>query len=402
MFSTFRADHSGRSPEVDSFSHLRLASSSNRFSSNVVHPTFDAGSHTHICRPPVNYSHPQIRRFAQRIPVLCALYFFLFAFSYLRFFQSDLMAQTQFWLSEGITVYHPLFSALLSATLLTLVGIFLGSILRWLPLRMKAAPWCLPFLLLGVLTHWHFPQFGDQGHAPSWWLMALFVTIWLLWLFVASFLVDSSKEKETFYTYAWPNALQLSVFTCMCLSLGNSDAVLHRTLRSARLLHADDCQLALDNARWERHPSHQLSALTALALSRTGQLGEQLFVYPQPYGSEGLLPHLADTLLFYNLPRAAGEHLGYKRGDRTSATRFLELIATMPKTHSEARDYQLCAYLLDRRLDNFSALLLASDTLSPMLPRHYREAMMLYRHFYPAADAAPPFDEELFAQFLEF
>ncbi|MBQ9559002.1 MAG: hypothetical protein IJV08_03355 [Bacteroidaceae bacterium] len=359
----------------------------------------------------MNYSHPQIRRIARRIPVLCALYFILFAFCYLRFVQSELMAQTQFLLSGGTTVYHPLFSALLCTFLLTLLGLFLGSLLRWLPLRMKASVWWPSFLLLGLLTHWRFPQFGDQGSALRGWTVALLVLLGLLWFFVARLFTDSSKERETFSTYAWPNALQLVLFTCACLSLGNTDVVLHRTLRSARLLHDGDCPCALDNARWERHPSRQLSALTALALSRTGQLGEQLFAYAQPHGSDGLLPALSDTLLFYNLPRAVGEHLGYKKGDKTRATRFLEVISAMPETHPEARDYQLCAYLLDRRLDDFAALLLASDTLSPTLPRHYREAMLLYRHFYPSVADAPdapspslghPLGDELTTQFEQF
>jgi hypothetical protein len=47
-------------------------------------------------------------------------------------------------------------------------------------------------------------------------------------------------------------------------------------------------------------------------------------------------------------------------------------------------DYRLCGCLIDRRLDDFVALLPkyyeVSDSVS--LPRHYQEALVLYRHLH--------------------
>ena len=328
----------------------------------------------------MNYTHPQIRRIAQRIPILCASYFAVFSFFYLYVFERDILAQTQFRLSEGTTVYHPFLAAFLCTLLLTFLGLFIGRLFHWLPLRLKASAWFLPFLLVGALTHWRYPEYGDTGTAPGWGTVALLLSAYVLWLFISRLWTDSSKERESSFAYAWPNGLQLIAFTVMCVCLSNTNIMLHRTLYAARQLSEGRYDQVLQAAQWEQHPSRQLSAMTALALSENNLLGEYLFAYPQPHGSEGLLPTMSDTLMCYDLPRAAGYHLGYKRGQCTSSTFFLKVIANMPKAQPAVRDYLLCAYLLDRNLEAFTAELGADAQEPDSLPRHYGEALVLYRH----------------------
>ena len=43
-------------------------------------------------------------------------------------------------------------------------------------------------------------------------------------------------------------------------------------------------------------------------------------------------------------------------------------------------DYELCAYLIDRDLNRFAVTLPKYYTVSQLLPRHYREALVLYNH----------------------
>ena len=331
----------------------------------------------------MRYFLPQIRIYAQGISILCATYFVLFAFLFTYSLQCDLLAQAQFCLSDGDTVYRPFVAATLSTFLITLVGGFLSFFMGWLPLRMKACVWFFPFLLVAGLTHWRFPQYGDVGSQPSWFWLVFVVLCYLILLFVGSRFVDSQKERETFPTYAWPNVVLLLLFTIISVSMSNTDITLHRTLRAVRHLSERQYEKVLADARYENLPPRQLSAMTALALSETNQMGEQLFSYAHPQGSEGLLPELADTALFFNLPRAVGEHLGYKRGPHTSATFFLEVASQMPKARPAMRDYLLAACLLDRNLNRFSDVLLQGDTLSTALPRHYREALLLRQQLYP-------------------
>lgn len=339
---------------------------------------------------------------ARRISVLCAVYFITFSFCFLYWFQCDLLEQTQFQLSDGTTVYHPLFAAFLCTFLLTGVGLLLSTLFRWLPLRTKALAWFPSFLLIGGLTHWRFSAFGDGGEAPSWFTVIVLLLLYAFGLFVARQSVNPTKEKEPLATFLGFNFFLLIVFTVLCVSVSNTDAVLHHTLRSAHCLNEQDNEGALRSAKWERHPSRPLSVMTALALSRTGSLGESLFAYPQPYGSQGLIPLAGDTALFCNLPLAVGKHLGYAKSDRTPVTFFLELTDTMPKATPAVRDYRLCAYLLDRRLDRFADYLLQGDTLSASLPLHYREAWLLCQQLMPETVTDSLHDESLAARFLEF
>lgn len=80
----------------------------------------------------------------------------------------------------------------------------------------------------------------------------------------------------------------------------------------------------------------QLMLLRMEALHHEGLLGERLFTYP-----------------------IVG------RGD--------ELVA-------KGGDYELCAYLIDKKLDRFVAALPKYYPVNEQLPRHYREALVLYRH----------------------
>lgn len=330
------------------------------------------------------------------------MYFVAFVFCFLFCLQRDVLAQIQHQLSEGASVYHPLFGAALCTLLTTILGLFLNALLYWVPLRAKASVWFLPFMFIGSLTQWHFPNFGDRGTSPAWWVYVLLLLGYVLWLGLCRMFLDTKKERETFSTYAWPNALQLLVMTTMAVGLSNTDIVAHRTLRAASQVAGQRYDEVLQTARWERHPSRQLSVMTALALSGKHQLGERLFDYPQPYGATGLLPEAADTMLFTNLYRAVGNHLGYKRGEHTEPLFFLQVVDTMPKSHPVVRDYLLCAYLLERRLDDFTERLMRDDSLSLALPLHYREALMLRQHLSQVDTTTVLHDDSLRVQYLAF
>lgn len=349
----------------------------------------------------MRYVYPHIRKIAQGINFLCAAYFVAFSFLFLFCLQSDLLTQVKYQMSSSEdSSFSPFWAATLCTLILWSLGVLLKRLLHWLPLRRKALIWFVPFLLLAFLTHWRFPQYGDSGTMPSPLYLVLYVIIYIYLLLRGYAHIDSSKEHETFSTYAWPNVLLLILMSCMSISFSNTDIVMHRTLRAASQLADADYDGVLETARYEQHPSQQLSAMTALALSNRGELGEHLFAYPQPFGSEGLLPQLADTALFFNLPLAAGNHIGYKRGPRSRVSLFLEVISTMPKAKPSVRDYRLAAALLDRDLPRFASIL-KSDTASVPMPIHYREAMLLHSYLTNDSTIAPA-DSFLTADFQEF
>ncbi|MBQ8968224.1 MAG: hypothetical protein IJ064_00620 [Bacteroidaceae bacterium] len=327
----------------------------------------------------------------RRISLLCVIYFVVFSFLFLYVLERDVLAQTQFQLSEGSTVQHPLMAALLPTFLFTLLGLFLGHLLGWLPLRFRAMAWCGPLLLTGLLCHWCFPMVGTSLSSYFWSGVILIIALYLGGLLLCRNFPDSLRHLSTFSSYAWPNILLLLLFTLFSVLLANTDSVTLRTLAASRYVRLHQYGRALHQARWERHPSYQLSAATALSLSETGQLGERLFAYPQPWGSEGLLPQMSDTLLVNDLPGHVALHLGYCRGSHVSATSFLATIYDMPKSRPAVRDYLLCAYLLNRDLEGFVRVLNDTCYSVDSLPRHYREALVLRHHLRPLQ--APAIDD---------
>ncbi len=219
------------------------------------------------------------------------------------------------------------------------------------------------------------PEVGDTASGPSWWVVPVVLLLWLLLLYIGWSFRDSTKESSTFPTYAWPNALMLALFSVLTVSLSNTDIRTHRTLASLRLADEGRWTDILRQARYEEHPPRQLSMLTALALSQTGQLADQLFSYPQPWGTDALLPQEGDTAYFHSLPPLVGRHLHRIKTDRTPLDLFFAVADT--DAVSPVRDYHLAALLLQRRLPQFAELLAQDSTLSLPLPRHYAEALVI-------------------------
>ena len=121
----------------------------------------------------------------------------------------------------------------------------------------------------------------------------------------------------------------------------------------------------------------------SVALSRENLLGEKLFDFPQYNGSQGLLPSLSDTTYAHDWTKALYKHLGGKPGKNLKDnTRFLELLSQRPSATAAAKDYLLCAYLLDKNLDAFVTVLPRCHEVNDNLPLHYKEALILYNRLH--------------------
>ena len=326
----------------------------------------------------MRYANPRIQETAQRIPVLCGLFFVIFCALFLYFYQGCNLAQTQHLLSQGTTTYRPLIAAGLSSFILLILGVALSLALRRMPLRLKCVSWFPSFVLLGIFTQRHFVQFGEAESPDKWWLYLLLLVIFLLLVYAGNLFPDSSKEHKSSSAYVWPNLMQLVLYSVVCVSISNQNPTIHRTLRANQAIGLQQYDRALELLGQEESPSRSNSAMVAYTLSRKGKLADSLFCYPQHYGSEGLFPLLKDTLMVVNLPLTIGRHLGYMKGDHLKATRFLEQVRLLDTKESpQVKDYMLCAYLLDRDVPRFVDAM-GIDSLVQDLPHHYSEALALY------------------------
>lgn len=193
---------------------------------------------------------------------------------------------------------------------------------------------------------------------------------------------DVSSDKVSVYAYLWPNILILSLSFLLVGAGGNARDAFHYELRMARLLGQGKSEEALQVGIRSEVASRGLTAARAYALSLNGMLGDKLFEYPQRYGSNGLLPLETDSLFPGNWPQSLYRHLGGRPGKKQpgNVTAFLERLNGHERRTAAARDYLLCAYLLDKELDKFVQTLSDSCLFNDSLPRYYKEALVLYAH----------------------
>ena len=98
-------------------------------------------------------------------------------------------------------------------------------------------------------------------------------------------------------------------------------------------------------------------------------------------GSEALLPN-GTTVKSLLLPRYEIFRFGAKPAvEKMGVTQYLKWMKKHRYAKKPLRDYLLCAYLMDRKIDLFvKELVDDKETEFEKLPKHYREALILYNH----------------------
>lgn len=315
------------------------------------------------------------------MPYVCGIVFACFSFFYLYFYQADYLAQFQYHFSHGETSYNPFVGAVLIILPLLFLGFFSQRLVRW-PLRFCALSWFPSAFLLTTVTSFRFPELPDyDGGMP--WLWLLF----LLGLFVLAACLclmhpDVSGERGTFSSYLSSNLFVLILLFFMTGALGYSSGPAHHELRMGRLLHEGKYDEAVDCCPSTGDSSYRLYALRTAALAIDGQLGERFFMYPVPGNALTLLPQQSDSLFVFNaLPVLYRTMRAVPSSPRAfSERKFLEsTLALDSLPRPLVLDYLLCSYLLHGELHSFSQVLSQySDSLSTSLPKHYREALVLF------------------------
>lgn len=303
----------------------------------------------------------------------------VFWFLYLYCYQTPTLAYAQRVLSGGVTIYRPLISAVLICVVLVIVQ---RLTLRLTGLRgaSHAMTYVPSMLLLMLLTATRPDGSGGLTMAPIAWAVPAIAIAWGLALgvirqWIAARTVPSILLSSPALTV---NLLTLLVQMLLVSLSGNGNELFHREIWAEKLLVENRYALLAH----EGSPCGQLyrqtgltlfetpgevisertdttiSLLRALALDRCGTIADSLFTQPVA-ATEGSMLHLENVR-----PLLVGK-------------RFLM------RRHSA--DYRLCALLASRDLDGFARSLTRRHALDSVprpevLPRHYREALVLYQH----------------------
>lgn len=301
--------------------------------------------------------------------LLCAIVFCTFTFCYLYFYQADIMVVAQHIASGGKTHYVPLTGAVLITVALLLIQILVYAI-TGLYKRTHALTYFPSALLLLFLTS--IPSdIGNEICLGAW--VYVFPLALIVFGFGTIFLKRFQRwEPEVRYfgvssQLIWINLGILLLLLLMVGCLSNSDEAFHRQARMERLIQEKKVEEAIVIGQQPGEASPSLTLMRAYALSLRRQMGESFFEGPVTPGSASLIP----TSLRNSTDLAAV----------SQPVRAL----LVPSWHVEwvaqkGLDIQLTKLLMDGKLDAFARMLQRNYDVSRLLPKHYREALVLYNH----------------------
>lgn len=319
--------------------------------------------------------------------VLCTFVFALFSFFYLYYYQADLMTIMQHVLSEGQTHYNHFVGAVLITIVLLLIQVGVVRLFQ----RMRLS-WAFTFvpsaLLLAMITDVRQSASAANGFIEfGWGGYVLLLCLIMFFVVVLGFNTSGITEKYNLdfknpTHKLWVNLTVILLLMLFVCGWGNSDRVLHDRLHVEQCLADNDVDEALRTLQLHSDADENLTMLTAYALSRKGQLPERLFEFPLKGGSASLMPNgknvgfglIADTTFY--------AYLGNAYLQRMSTMHYLDYQRRHMRLNRRTVDYQLCAYLMDKKLDAFARNITKYYEVndSVQLPKHYKEALILYTH----------------------
>lgn len=333
-----------------------------------------------------NYNNPFQRNSTITIRVMCAITFCFFSFCYLFFYQADILMVAQHVLSGGVTTYNRWVGAILLTMLLQLLQVGAYSVFR-LNKRTHAVTYFPSMLLLTFVTDINADIYKSFSLGAWVWLMPLLL---VLWVGVARLLkpfepYEPEGSNGFFSRMAWANMAIMTVMMVGVALIGTGDDIFHYRAKMETCLIRGEYDKALAVGANAESNDAALTMLRVYALQRQGELGERLFEYPVTGSSNTILP-TTDSVYFLVYPTdSIYRYLGAKPAHHMSVATYLRLLRDMPKSNTAAiNDYVLCCNLIDRKLDDFVRNLYLQHRGDSMvldsLPKHYREALVLYNH----------------------
>jgi hypothetical protein len=332
----------------------------------------------------MNYNNPIINGSTVTIRVMCAIVFAGFSFAWLYFFQADMLAMMQHVLSNGRTIYRPLLATVVLTVFLLLIQQTVYALVR-LKKRFHALTYVPSMLVLALITDVDFLDATHVCFQWSWWLPVVVMLVWLPVVSMAR--VYQEVEDNPGYSLLsrpmWINMLLLALQMMFVVWLGNTNAVLHYRIKTEQLLANEQYKKALEVGKKSVESDADLLMLRMYAMARENSLGEQLFEYPVTGTSADILPTDGRNRLSLCPADNLYRFLGARPATPMAPMRYLELLLANRSSVNNKQsivNYYLCGLLIDRQLDRFAREIGNYFTLDDHLPKHYREALVIYAH----------------------
>ena len=315
------------------------------------------------------------------IRVVCAIVFVLFSWCWLYYFQFDLLTMAQHVLSGGLTHYSRFWGALV----ITVALLFLQNLVYKL-IRLNKSFYSLTYfpsmLALGMITNIAPDPEGGITHDLSGWIAIIILLAWGGVAFMATKLqeLDDEQNPNILSRSTWVNLLIMVLMMMIVAGVGNTNAVFHYRMRAERCLLDGDYDGALAAGKKSLECDDNLVMLRMHALARKDALGEKLFEYKVCGTSKTILPTDSSALLLYPTD-SIYKFIGAIPAHKMEPMHYLELVQRKDSLPNKVvNDYLLSGYLIDKEIDTFAREVGKYYSLNDSLPKHYREALVLYAH----------------------
>ena len=314
------------------------------------------------------------------IRLSCAILFIVFTFVYLYYYQADILAVAQHILSSGRTQYDRKIGAVLITIVLYLLHIGIASVIKTGKIGYSLT-FFPSLLVLAFITDIGTKSTNQICFGVSGWVFLLLSVVYgmLLWAYSRLKTLSESSSNILFNRFVWSDFLMMFLMFFMVGTVSSHNEVFHYRAHMEQSLLDNGYNEALATGRNTLQTDFSLTMLRVFALSKKGTLGEYLFEYPLIGGSKAMLPY--NNVGTFMLPEAMiYRNVGVVLKQKLSPLEYLEYIEKHHLAKKAAADYLLCGYLLDKKLDAFVNNISKYYDIKGSLPKHYREALILYTH----------------------
>lgn len=328
------------------------------------------------------------------IRMACAIVFIGFVFCYVYYLQTDLLAYAQHVWSGGKTRWNGMVGAVIITALLYIIQVLVAS-LNTLPQRLYSLSFLPSLMMLAALASIS-PEssLGIVLLTPYSWLACAGVII----SFILILVLKGSRAVERpvvssslFSDVSLVNFALLALMMLCTIGIGNTNRTFHQRLRMERLVYTGEYDKALEVAKKCDGNDASMTMLCAYSLMRKGELGESIFEYPVVASSEALLPmkkgdgipSTEQSRFLFTSNERLWNNIGGVPGEEMTVVDFLNLVQKRGLARRALPEYVLTAYLLDCDLKSFaSEISKYYDITKDPLPKHFREALVLYTHLH--------------------
>ncbi|MGN1376144.1 MAG: DUF6057 family protein [Prevotella sp.] len=316
--------------------------------------------------------------------ILCAVGFTLFSFFYLHYMQYGLLSMQQHILSGGTTHYDRNVGTAILMCVLWVLNLFVARLTRFKG-NVHALIYVPSLCCLLMLTSVQVSTNNKVTASVVWNVIAVSVCI-LLSIF-AVYVRNRKRYTNDMAWRAFPMRILWRNLSILLISIiivcigGNTDKALHYRLYIESLLLNEKYEEAAGYSRHLNIDDKNITMLRAYALSKCKIMGDYLFEGSVYGKSEALLPD-GKTIKTLIMPDSEiFKMLGNRKKGHNPTMKYLKYLKDNGVAFKSVNEYILCGYLLDKNLDGFvKELQYRYNIQSSSLPKHYKEALILYTH----------------------